>query len=95
MKVIESRVCVIHFTSNIITSHLFRCIMEEKDDYQIRMTTDLNRRLIALEKYVEENQQEIQTLRARVWELVAKVEDLHATDSARRLNKATEDPEWY
>ena len=31
----------------------------------------------------------------RIRELEAKVEDLHATDSARRLNMATEDPEWY
>jgi predicted RecB family endonuclease len=35
------------------------------------------------------------TLSERIRELEAKVEDLHATDSARRLNMATEDPEWY
>jgi len=46
--------------------------------------------------------QTVETLARNQWrilerlrELEAKVEDLHATDSARRLNKATEDPEWY
>ena len=34
-------------------------------------------------------------LRQRLVALEAKVEDLHATDSARRLNMATSDPEWY
>jgi len=31
----------------------------------------------------------------RIRELEAKVEDLHATDSQRRLNMASKDPEWY
>lgn len=37
----------------------------------------------------------IAELSARIRELEALVEDLHATDSARRVNLATEDPEWY
>jgi hypothetical protein len=31
----------------------------------------------------------------RIRELEAKVDDLHATDSARRMNQVNEDPEWY
>ena len=34
-------------------------------------------------------------LRQRLGALEAKVEDLHASDAARRLNMATSDPEWY
>tara|TARA_B100000029_G_scaffold445764_1_gene466452 strand:+ start:419 stop:571 length:153 start_codon:yes stop_codon:yes gene_type:complete len=41
------------------------------------------------------SREQLVKLLVRIRKLEAKVEDLHATDSARRLNMATEDPEWY
>ena len=41
------------------------------------------------------SRQKLVELLVRIRELEALVEDLHATDSARRLNMATNDPEWY
>lgn len=45
----------------------------------------------ALEKWIPR----ILMLEERIRELESEVEDLHATDSARRVNLTTEDPEWY
>ncbi len=63
-------------------------------------------RITALEQNMKETKEFMNTndnnllfickfLKERIRELEAKVEDLHSTDSARRLNMATEDPEWY
>ena len=41
------------------------------------------------------SRQKLVELLIRIRELEAKVEDLHATDSQRRLNMASKDPEWY
>lgn len=49
---------------------------------------DLNALVLSYHKYCE-------GLQLRIRDLEAQVADLQATDSARRLNRATLDPEWY
>jgi hypothetical protein len=60
-------------------------------DLDIKLSRDLDKwipRILDLEDALYQAQN-------RIMELEAQVEDLHATDSARRVNLTTEDPEWY
>lgn len=64
-------------------------------ELDLKLSRDLEQwipRIIALEEVVYKH---LDGMYGRIRELESMVEDLHATDSARRINLVTEDPEWY
>lgn len=70
-------------------------IMRETDDTPIEKPLTIEERLKRTEDWCAFSLRQIHSMLEKIRELEAKVEDLHATDSARRLNMATRDPEWY
>lgn len=66
----------------------FGSIMKEFDDTD--PTPELN--LECIDSY---SRKRIALLAAKVRELEARLAELESTDSSRRLNMATNDPEWY
>jgi hypothetical protein len=72
--------------------------MKEVDDTPPPKDAPTNAQLWELAKSQQrtlEHLKPLVVLPDRIRELEAKLEELHATDSARRLNLASSDPEWY